>query len=224
MFRTITDILAASIAIFIAILSNTVNAAVIITDINQVLTVDATGSNEFEVDVNNDGLFDVAFLIGTFESDGQTVEFASATGISTELDEYSTQLTFGSFDFETVGRLSAGDVVDAETFDTFIDFASFYSTNREDNFLNASGDTGFLGFRLSMQPFVIDTNPEFFYGFIEVTRGSITIGNMGFQTTAGAGLTVANQTTPDAIVSAPATLGMMLITCVGFMSMRRRQG
>lgn len=74
------------------------------------------------------------------------------------------------------------------------------------------GDTGFLGFA-SFDPETEDTN----FGFLEITRGSLAFGNLGFQQTANLGATVAT----TAAVPLPAPLALLGFAIAGLFGLRR---
>ena len=74
------------------------------------------------------------------------------------------------------------------------------------------GDTGFLGFA-SFDPETEDTN----FGFLEITRGSLALGQLGFQQTANLGATVAT----TAAVPLPAPLALLGFAIAGLFGLRR---
>lgn len=74
------------------------------------------------------------------------------------------------------------------------------------------GDTGFLGFA-SFDPETEDTN----FGFLEITRGSVSFGTLGFQQTANLGATVST----TAAVPLPAPLALLGFAIAGLFGFRR---
>ena len=216
------------------IMTQSAQAALIVTDQNKFISASEGADRSVSIDVNNDGLFDVKFEIQASEAFGPFA--ASENGIVTalgtefydeqnELNSYSTELLFSSLDGESLRRYDLGESIQSSDFDEYGSNSAFIYTLDQDNtslWLQNIGDTGFLGYQFSVFD-IFDNPPQVFYGFIQVTRGSIRVGDLGFQTTAGANAVVSVQTPPNVAVSAPATLAMVVLAMFGFAFNRTRR-
>jgi hypothetical protein len=186
------------------------------------------------IDVNNDGFYDAKFYIDSGEAFGpfQAYENGLVRGIDVnEFDDNEaliarTSLTFSS-DGESFNQFALGDTIGAENFsDTTLSSGMLYNGDEFNTslWLQNIGDTGFLGFQLTAYDFSYSAE-EVFYGFIEVTRGSLSINAVGFQSVAGASLQITNvlsNPSQDVEASAPATLGILIMSFLGLALIRRR--
>jgi hypothetical protein len=224
----------ATICLSAALVSTSAHASLIVTDAEQFIST-ATSSNPMvSIDVNNDSFADVRFSIESGEAFGPFDAYENGLVRGLEVNEFDdnenvvarTSLTFSS-DGESFNQFALGDTIGADDFiDTNLSSGMLYNLDvfNTSLWLQNIGDTGFLGFRLTSYNNSYDPQ-EFFYGFIEVTRGSLSINTIGFQGLAGASLQVTNTLTnssPDVEASAPATLGILVMTFLGLAFIRRR--
>lgn len=126
-----------------------------------------TSASIFDIDLNNDSTVD--FQIGFVPAGGGNPEQAVISGPSTSA-------------VRTGALLDEGQLVSDS--DSFFEFSGspypLYAGNS--GLLPSAGANGFLGLRIT-----VDTGgaAEDLLGFVELTRGSLTIGTYGFENVAG---------------------------------------
>ena len=173
------------------------NAALIITDIN--VTVPQDGS-ALDIDLNGDSINDFRLQTGLF--DPNTIQL--------QVTFKSDSVSVIDFADDYTSMLDGGDTVDASWFNGTNGFASNFGGDLVDSAGNgpwsAIGAHGFLGLALNLEDGA-------HYGWLEVTRGSVIVGQMGYQTTANAGAS---------IVPLPASLPLLASGFAGLMALRRR--
>ena len=109
---------------------------------------------------------------------------------------------------------AAGDEVDAGD-GPVSSFAEFF--DQTGGPFSDIGATGFIGLQLELEDGI-------HYGWLEVTRGSITAGRAGFQTTPGAAAPIpGGSMNPPAGVPEPAGLPMLAAGAAGIALMQRRR-
>jgi hypothetical protein len=175
------------------------NAALVVTDINVTLPQDGN-FNFLDINLNGDATID--FRLQTSSSDLIQIQ-----------DRTTTKNPFISVvDFTDLypSMLGAGDTVDANWFNGTNGFGNSFG-NLVDSSGNgpwsAIGAHGFIGLKL-------DLGEGIHYGWLEVTRGSAIVGQMGYQTTANAGAS---------IVPLPASLPLLASGFAGLMALRHRR-
>lgn len=175
-----------------------VQAALVITDVNH----EVDGYNVYWLDVDNDSVNDFQVQAGADFGSLKSKTFTVFSASKTILGSYA------------IDRFSQGDVIDSADFLGF-DFHSSGAAydDRVNPTLfdwNTVGAHGYAGFRLQ-------DGPNTHYGWIELTRGSLSIGQIGFQTTPGEGALIPNGA-PE-----PASLLLIATGAVGIAAMRRRR-
>lgn len=114
-------------------------------------------------------------------------------------------------------KLQAGDVVNASTF-TNSDWIGYaYRTNDEvsGDPWGSVGDHGYAAVRMMIED-------AWHYGWIELTRGSLTVGQVGFQNTAGADAQIPSGPTTSPLPE-PQTLALLALGAAGAAAVRRRR-
>ena len=211
------------------------------TDAKADLVITPLGGEQFSIgdigsftfDLNGDGFDD--FIIEGF---GVKDQFGARIG--------TTDFPFLDVDgpaVATVGELNpffggvfvAGDSFFAETFlpGDIVGGpeGDFFLAPGADLFFGSSGPfaepgTGFIG--LALLPRILEDPPQnqdppqepdfdIFFGFAEITRGSITLNSIGFQNTANTGAQIPSP------VPLPATLGLLAAGYGGLLALRRRK-
>lgn len=190
-------------------------AAVITRDVNVTLT--AANVEQFDLDVNLDGLtdftFTAAFVGDPFLTVGfATVDFPFGGNNGAVIDQPTIN------GFPTVSRLNLGDTVSPNDVFSFASFdqgnLSFF-TSFDPESGNFGGRTGFVGLRF-------DTPNGLLFGFAEVTvagRDSarpfdLTIGRVGFESVPGRAALIA--------VPEPLSVGLFAAAGVGAVVAGRR--
>ena len=205
------------IALVLLLLSTTkqANAALIITDINHY-----NANGESFVDVNNDMVNDL--LINVYKDDQEDSAIVwSTTSIESEynIDFQSNRLNFAMSTSFDAKRFAVGDVVNS-SWGTWYDYGQIYmdyyyqprdSIVKEGEWQNI-GDVGFLGFS-----FQEDDGTH--YGWMELTRGSVSISRIAYQSIAGHGASIMGA--PTTSVPEPTTQ-MLLLSGVMFIALRRK--
>ena len=153
------------------------NAALVITDINVTLPQD--GNFQFlDIDLNGDATIDFRLQTGLLDIDN--IQLQDRTKL--KLGSVSVVDFTGPY----TSMLGVGNTVDASWFDGTNGFSSSFGDlvdNDGNGPWSAIGAHGFLGLSL-------DVGGQTHYGWLEVTRGSVIVGKMGYQTTANAGATI----------------------------------
>jgi hypothetical protein len=176
------------------------NAALVVTDINVTIPQDGTGlSIDLDGDLTND------FRIQTNVSDPDWIQ---AQVVDTKSGNAVSLLSFSP---TYTSMLGAGDTVDASWFNGDSGFSGLSFGNLVGFDGNGPwsliGAHGFLGLQL-------DLADGIHYGWLEVTHGSVIVGQMGYQTTANAGAS---------IVPLPASLPLLASGFAGLMALRCRR-
>ena len=133
------------------------------------------------------------------------------------LGALSSSLTFLTTNFKYLTRLVAGDVVDAAAFSAGSGFPSGIAYDNLPNDGWASvGATGFAGFR------IFDGDGGYNYGYVELTRGSLTVGSTGYQTILNTGITIPGAPGGNAVPE-PSSLALVAAGAAGMVALRRRR-
>jgi len=176
------------------------NATVIVNDFD--LTVE-TGGNQV-IDVNKDGINDLVFYV---EEDRAWVEGIFGTqisGYSEYGNPYAMKFGGGAFINDTFFNGSNGK--SNTNLQLYI-----LSEEMEDNGPWAEkGDHGYLGLRFG-------ENADRGIGWLELTRGSLTIGAGGFQTSGNTPILI-----PSATVAEPGTTALLAVGILGLLGFRYR--
>lgn len=202
-------------------------------------TVEAGGLIQF--DLNNDGFNDYEIEILTPNIDGpqsETFEVARIRGIFPEFnledidrplpvsasiegdipEDIAHEIFLENSESAFVRTFEAGDTV----FNTFSDPAPtsgealFYLD--ETGPFSEEGSTAFIGLQ------IINEFEQFVFGFAEITRGSITVGTIGFENNVNTGALIPGG---GAAVPVPASIGFMALGAFGLAVAgwrRRKQG
>jgi hypothetical protein len=175
------------------------NAALVITDINVTLPQDGN-FHSLEIDLNGDATDDFRIQTGLFDIDNIQFQVFNKGGDAVS-DINATSYT---------SMLGAGDTVDASWFDGTNGYSNSFGNLVDDagnGPWSAIGAHGFIGLALAL-------GDGTHYGWLEVTRGSVIVGQMGYQTTANAGAS---------IVPLPASLPLLASGFAGLMALRCRR-
>lgn len=166
------------------ILSGHAQAELIITDLGI-----STANGALSVDVNNDGIND--FTIEVYE-DNSTQDYSAVGWSNTDIESpYNISgssknlLNFAMISFD-IFRFKAGSTIDANWSGGWNLFGSIYAVSngvKNGGLWSDIGSTGFLGF-------AYEETDGTHYGWLELTRGSVNLGRMGYQTVAGQGATI----------------------------------
>lgn len=226
-----------------AVMAPTNSYAVVQTfNINQ--TIEAGGRLTF--DLNGDGAddYEIEILTPNVQDSTETFELARIRGIFPELPlpvsiidddddedfggedpnpeddrDLAHKIFLANSESEFARVFSAGDTVfkDFRENDAPTGFeAVLYSDeNGDEGPFSEIGSTGFIGLHL------MDEFEASFFGFLEITRGSITVGQLGFQTDPNTGALI-----PGAVVPVPPSLAFMAVGALGLAvaGWRRRSG
>lgn len=204
------------------------------TNLGQTLTLGDETTVSQDIDINFDGIPDFVVKITT---DGELAQAEAPAAVPGRVVEAGYILSLGAdnplissvfFDPEEE-RL--GDVADSFDLDDVVgegfitgetrlpvtSSALLYVTFDAKGLatlgpFGETGDTGFIGFA-SFDPETEDTN----FGFLEITRGSVALGQLGFQQTANLGATVST----TAAVPLPAPLALLGFAIAGLFGFRR---
>lgn len=183
-------------------------------DTLQIIDIDQTavvGGGPIFIDINGDEFSDFSIETSVIDVvDLQTITFgAPETARITALDE-SAFIFGGGFGFAE--RFEAGDNVgEFEGKPFFVKSALLF-----DDFANPQGpfaevgDTGFIGVGLS------DDGVDFF-GWLQITRGSVQVGQAGFQPNANVVAPIPNA------VPVPPTLALLATGAIGLGALARRR-
>ena len=171
-------------------------AGLIVTDIN----VTINDGNGYALDVDGNGDNDMYFYADSGASYGYLKNW---NGVS------------ASTDGKYAHMFNAGDSVDASWFDGTNGQSSSWGTHLYDGGNSGTWGTigahGYLGFSF-------DDGNGARYGWLELTRGSITIGKMALQDTAGIAAAIPGASS----VPEPTSLLLMASGALGLLGMRRR--
>lgn len=196
------------------------------TDANAELVITQLGGEQFSIgdigsfgfDLNDDGTND--FIIEGFNNDGifgasifVQEDNSFKPGIFVQGDDPFAHIFQPG---DTVGGLDDGIGVSLFETPLFLTFAADLFFGNDGPFAE-DGATGFVGLAL-FGPFD-DRDAPFgnFFGFAEITRGSITLNSIGFQNSVNTGAQI-----PSA-VPLPATLGLLAAGYGGLLALRRRK-
>ena len=195
--RGVTAALALGAGLVVPVASD---AALIVRDINLSTASAAEETQTVSIDLNQDGSIDFQVIAGNVNGFVQTFSKNPWVAVSA-----------GS----SLKRFAAGDTVDSGSFGAGYYFGDAYFNGQDDANLAWPnvGDHGYAGVKL-------DIDGATHYGWLELTRGSLTVGQVGFQTEAGVGALIpgpANQA-PE-----PATLSLLALGALGAAAARRRK-
>lgn len=186
------------------------NAALIITELNQY-----TNSDNLLVDVNGDDIDDFIVLVSLESEDD---DYAFAWSLSSPEYSYGTtdnsnsinQFNFAMDSSFDINRFNPGDSIGSgwgdwyESGYFFSDYLDFDNSVIESGNWSETGMSGFLGFSF-------EEADGTHYGWLEVTRGSIALGSMGYQNTAGVSALIPSSTSNPTSVPEPASGALLLL-------------
>lgn len=210
------------------------------TEVGATLVQDETAFNDFDIDLNFDDVTDFtveitnrsnrAALNGVVAGNldpGANIAYIFAAGGDGpfEASVFIDRTLGSSSDF--AATFADGDVLGFETFSDRFDTASgaFLYTEeltKEGRIINGpfseTGDTGFIGLSLFNNE-TEETN----FGFLEITRGSLTFGTLGYQQTSGLGAEIGGEVggAIGATVPLPAPLALLGFAIAGLFGLRR---
>jgi len=186
------------------IIDNTVSGAMVITEINQ--TVNAV-DDPFEVAVPGGSIF---INVGLSAANGDA-EYANATGTGSVVFSLvpppgPTSVVAPSIAASFLNKFEPGDIVDGMDFLTNSNFGNFYDPFGGE--WASVGETGFLGWRSGGAG-------AYTYGWLEATRGSLILGDLGYNSTVNAGAPIP--------APAPATIALIGLGLAGIGYQRRKR-
>lgn len=188
---------AVALSAVIPLTANSAHATMIFTEINQ--TASLSGQGIIEIDLNRDMVTD--FILSVDPSGVGSIRAGGASEIGfPALVSVSTQSPFAI-------QLDEGDAVDSKLFDGSVATGSGIATlyDATGGLWSTTGDTGYVALQVSGAE---GTN----FGFLEITRGSLIAGTLGYQTDPGAA----------AVIPEPSSL--VLLGLGGLLISRRRRG
>jgi uncharacterized protein with PIN domain len=177
-----------------------------VSDVN--LTTGDLGS--FSFDLNDDGVDDFEVSVVQIGSKSR----GTVSSVKTK-SEFGRGWVYPAF-------FNVGDVVDGTQKFGFANFV-YEGTDETTFFGPEEGETTYLGLVLETYSDVVDGGIVSNYGWVELTRGSLTASRIGFQTNAGVGATITAPATGPTPVPLPATLPLLAAGFGGLAVMRRRK-
>lgn len=200
-------------ALLLLLSANKASAALIITDVDEY-----TDIGQLFIDVNNNGTDDMFFNVyKDSEEDSAVVQSTSSPEFSENFS--GNRLNFAMSTSFDANRFAVGDVV-GSNWGTWYEYAQIYidyyndltdTIDKEGEWQNI-GDIGFLGFSF-------EEDDGIHYGWMELTRGSVSISRIAYQTVAGVGASIMGS--PSTHVPEPTTQ-MLLFSGVMFLALRRK--
>jgi hypothetical protein len=181
-------------------------AALVITDINFTVTF----GNQLTIDLNGDGKID--FIVAVPSVLKGKPEFGALVGYGIDNNFNPRVSTLGNgFLTRYVEGGSVGDATLGEIAGSGIAYETDFSSINGGEW-NAVGVHGFAGVVMFN-----DSQESTNYGWIELTRGSLTVGRIGYETESGVAANIPGR------LPEPATLALLASSAVGIAAMRRRQ-
>lgn len=182
------------------------NAALIITDINETITA----GESLLLDVNGDGNNDIEFYIYAYDHSFGSGENGRIKSWNSVQVGYNSS----SKDAQMFGE---GDSINSSTqfgnpfrlYDNGLDATGAPFTRGD---WDTIGDHGYLAFSFTEDDGV-------HYGFLEITRGSLTFGQLGYQTVTGQAAVIPTSTP----VPEPGTMLLLTTGAIGLLAQRRRK-
>ena len=172
----------------------------ILTNINQTLTT--AGTLNIDLDGNGTSDFGVFLSFKGATSTADILAYVTTTGVA---------LTPST---GWLRQFAAGSVIDSTMFGTEHQGA-LWDDESPGGAWSSVGAHGFVGLMLN-------NNTGAHYGFIEVTRGSVTVGQMGYQAAAGLSATIP-AATPSSVPEPSTALLVLASGAGGLAAMRRRR-
>lgn len=173
-------------------------------------TISAGEQDRF--DLNNDGTSDFEF---TVTEDGNDAFIRAIFE-----DEIPSQTFVPSFFLH--GGLLPGDTIDARLFRKLRGSGKKSKTGNlyhlDNGLLPTVGSTAYIALRLES----IDSGDRY-YGFAQLTRGSITIGEVGFESLPDTPITIPTASSTSATAPEPTSLALLASGAAGLLAYRRRR-
>ena len=179
-------------------------AGLIVKNIDQAVVIGGSLLFDLDGDMTNDFLIDVFLQKGS--------EVASFEGIQTAA--VPTNTIGGALVGGFAIKLSEGDSVN----NSFFDGSSGVARSFVDGYNDNTGPWGAIGAH-GFLPLRIESNGANFFGWVELTRGSLTLGQVGFEDTPNTAALI--PTTPT--VPSPGSLALLASGAIGLLGMRRRK-
>ncbi|SFR17396.1 VPLPA-CTERM sorting domain-containing protein [Poseidonocella sedimentorum] len=225
-------------AVFALLIGQAASAATVVVDTNPNINTGYSGTTITNgvqhIDVLANGQSDLRFVAGSYFGG---ISFALVSGGSYATDGKLYQTSIARFrdavslEYFLTG-FSVGDLV-GEPGATFGSSGKLYDDTflSEKGPLKAPGSTAYIGFRIQASStygtddglYFIGAPEETYYGYIELTRGSVILGDIGLSGISGASVLIpASSSGGTSTVPLPAGMPLLLAGLGGFAALRRK--
>lgn len=193
-------------------ISSTAFAALVISNLNL-----SNAGGELQVDVNNDSFNDLLLdVYKDSEYDSGFIQSLTSPESPYNTTGSSNLFNLAMFDSFNINKFNVGDTV-GNSWGSWYESGFAYNDAlnlasglwEQEGQWPAIGTTGFMGFSFQ-------ESDGIHYGWMEITRGSINIGRIGYQTIAGVGALIPGSVTgnPNTIPEPTTAIMMLLSICL----------